>query len=215
VTVPPGRLTSPTGDPDLAELFIRYGTDKDKNGYSPLYHLLFGRMRRDPLVLLEIGIGTMLLDAHSSMQGYGLSGYAPGGSLRAWRDYFSKAQIVGIDVQPDTQFTDERIETYLCDSTDAKAVIGFMKRLQRLPDIVIDDGSHVASHQLSSLLNFFPYLKEGGIYVIEDIQPGSDLAFDPSLVAKAAQGYPFFYTGKQNAVCVIYKKPLKTQREAF
>ncbi len=37
-------------------------------------------------------------------------------------------------------------------------------------DIVIDDGSHQSRHQLISFLHLFPYLKDGGLYVIEDVQ---------------------------------------------
>jgi hypothetical protein len=36
-------------------------------------------------------------------------------------------------------------------------------------DIVIDDGSHVQSHMIISFIKLFPYLKENGIYIIEDI----------------------------------------------
>jgi hypothetical protein len=36
------------------------------------------------------------------------------------------------------------------------------------PDIVLDDGSHVAEHQKASFETLFPLLKEGGLYVIED-----------------------------------------------
>jgi hypothetical protein len=37
------------------------------------------------------------------------------------------------------------------------------------PDIIIDDGSHVASHQKISFETLFPLLAPGGIYVIEDM----------------------------------------------
>jgi hypothetical protein len=37
-------------------------------------------------------------------------------------------------------------------------------------DIIIDDGSHRVWHVLASFEVLFPLLKDGGIYVIEDIQ---------------------------------------------
>lgn len=72
--------------------------------------------------ILEIGIGTMIPGVHSSMVGYALPHYQPGGSLRAWRDYFPRGSIAGVDVQADTQFTEERITTLLCDSRDRKII---------------------------------------------------------------------------------------------
>jgi len=36
-------------------------------------------------------------------------------------------------------------------------------------DIVIDDGSHVAEHQLASFKTLFPLLFNGGVYVCEDL----------------------------------------------
>ena len=108
---------------DLAQLFRYYGTDKDINGYSSIYHTLFDHLRDRRIALLEIGIGTLIQGAPSSMVGYSLRNYRPGGSLRAWRDYFTNGTIHGVDVQPDTQFTDEeRITTHICDSTDAEQV---------------------------------------------------------------------------------------------
>ena len=37
-------------------------------------------------------------------------------------------------------------------------------------DIIIDDGNHSFEYQLLTLQNFFPKLKKGGIYVIEDVE---------------------------------------------
>jgi demethylmacrocin O-methyltransferase len=37
-------------------------------------------------------------------------------------------------------------------------------------DIIIDDGSHVNGHVIETFKIMFPKLKDGGVYVIEDIQ---------------------------------------------
>ena len=99
---------------ELGDLFNLYGSDKERNGYVPLYQTLFRTKQENEVSLLEVGIGTMIEGAHSSMVGYALPNYKPGGSLRAWRDYFPKGSIVGLDVQEDTQFQEEHITTYLC-----------------------------------------------------------------------------------------------------
>ena len=79
--------------PDLGQLFRLYGSDKDTNGYTSVYHTLFDHMKQKPMRLLEIGIGTMIPNVPSSMVGYSRPGYKPGGSLRAWRDYFVRGDI--------------------------------------------------------------------------------------------------------------------------
>ena len=199
---------------DLAELFNKYGSDKDRNGYAQLYHTLFDNMRDKPVTMLEIGIGTMIPGAHSSMVGYSLEGYKPGGSLRAWRDFFVNGRIIGADVQPDTQFNDEpRIETALCNSTDPVEVSKFMETLVDTKfDIIIDDGSHIDMNQFNTLRNFYPYLKDGGIYVIEDIYPGSKISECAGLVGCACNDDPYFFVGRKSNLCIIYKKKLNSQR---
>ncbi len=37
-------------------------------------------------------------------------------------------------------------------------------------DIIIDDGSHINEHVIETFKMLFPLLKDGGLYVIEDIQ---------------------------------------------
>src|SRR5262249_8349115 len=138
--------------------------------YAPAYEVFLRSRRQDVKKLLEVGIGTLIPDAHSSMVGWGAPHYRPGGSLRSWRDYFPQAQIFGIDVQPDTQFSEQRIRTFICNSTDRRAVEKLVTRnnLNEI-DVVIDDGSHKAADQLASLENLFHLLAPNGLYVIEDV----------------------------------------------
>ncbi len=151
------------------------------------------------------------------MVGYAGADYKPGGSLRAWRDYFTKGSIYGVDVQPDTQLSDEpRISTYLCDSTDSAKVKEFMQQLGNIKfDIIVDDGSHVDNNQLKTLSNFYPYLKDSGIYIIEDIYPNSGVSASPASVANCCNGDPFFFVGLKNNICVIYKKPLNRNSTTY
>jgi len=193
---------------DLSILFNKYGSDKDRNGYSPLYHTLFYKIRHEKMNILEIGIGTMIPGVRSSMVGYALPNYAPGGSLRAWRDYFTNSTITGMDVQPDTQFKDERINTYLCDSTNNECVKNLMCDLNVKFDIIIDDGCHHFQSQYDTLKNFYPYLKDGGIYIIEDIYPGSLVSSSPDNIKTIVNNDPFFFVGLKNNQCVIYKNHL-------
>jgi 8-demethyl-8-alpha-L-rhamnosyltetracenomycin-C 2'-O-methyltransferase len=206
---------------DLCDLFNKYGSDKDRNGYAQVYHTLFNVKRDEPITLLEIGIGTMIPGVHSSMVGYALEGYKPGGSLRAWRDFFPNGRIIGADVQPDTQFDDEpRIETYLADSTKSEATAELYKKMSKGDDnlkfdIIIDDGSHYDVNQFATLKNLYPYVKEGGIYVIEDIYPGSKVSTSPAEVGKLCNGDPYFFVGVKNNICIVYKNRINTKRENY
>jgi hypothetical protein len=196
---------------DLADLFNKYGTDKDKNGYASLYLTLFDRLKDEKLTILEIGIGTLIQNVPSSMYGYGLSNYLPGGSLRAWRDFFINSRIIGVDTQPDTQFTEDRIETYLCDSKNLDNIKELMNtKIQSLCDIIIDDASHDYISQLQTLQYFFPALKEEGIYIIEDVQDGSPITRDRTLLQQIIGNNPFFFSGYKNNLIIIYKKPLNS-----
>lgn len=189
---------------NLGELFVKYGSDKHRNGYTPHFHALFKNIRDREINLLEIGIGTMIPGVHSSMVGYALPNYKPGGSLRAWRDYFPHGNIVGADVQPDTQFTEERITTLLCDSTDPKIVeiLG-----DRKFDIIIDDGSHYDESQLKTIRNLWQFVNPGGYYIIEDVYPSSRITTEmrPVIQALVGQDTPLFMTEHKN-VMIISKR---------
>lgn len=205
---------------DLAQLFNFYGSDKDRNGYSQIYHTLFDSIKDQKLNILEIGIGTLIPNVSSSMVGIALEHYKPGGSLRAWRDYFKNSNIYGFDIQEDTQFKEDRITTYLCNSTDRINVNETIEFISNDNDdfkfdIIIDDGSHHDEHQLLTLKYLYSHLKQGGFYIIEDIYIGSRITTQPHLLTTLCKGDPYFFVGVSNNVCVIYKKKLFSNRVAF
>ena len=77
-----------SADP-LSKLAAKYGTDKfGYHHYTPVYDRLLRSYRDKTIRVLEIGVG-----------GYGDADRG-GQSLAMWRDYFPKASIVGIDIQP-------------------------------------------------------------------------------------------------------------------
>lgn len=132
----------------IAELFTKYGTDKDLyHSYGPIYQSLFDGRENEVEMVLEIGV---LL----------------GQSLRAFRDHFPNALIVGIDLnQP--QMDGERLSIVKADATDpfAMGVVG-----HNLFDLIIDDGSHQIEDQKASMRLLWGSVRPGGFYVIEDLQ---------------------------------------------
>lgn len=152
----------------------KYGSDKILSGYTQVYEPIFKNIRKEVKSVLEIGIGTLMPDIPSSFVGNPAHypHYKPGGSLRAWRDYFENAQIYGIDVAEDCKFEEERISTQIFSSLDEELSAQFL--LDKEFDIIIDDGLHTAEAQIKTLKNFFHKLKDNGIYAIEDCGGGGD-----------------------------------------
>jgi hypothetical protein len=169
---------------ELVDIFQNYSLDKLYNRYDKLYIELLNGTKNKFRNVLEIGIGT--IDEHKSSSMYGYKShiapnYTFGNSLRAWRDYFVDANIYGIDIDKNTMFEEERIKTFCSNSADEAKM---NKILSDLPlfDMIIDDGLHNMEANLETLKNCFPYLKDGGIYVIEDINQIGDWYIDKLII---------------------------------
>ena len=64
---------------DLRNIGARCGADKIRFGYLDVYHEYFSKFRDEEINILEIG-------------GYN------GASVKMWREYFPKANVIGMDV---------------------------------------------------------------------------------------------------------------------
>lgn len=135
--------------------------------YTPKYHSLLSSMRDNAKLVLEIGIGNIPL-----MKPITGGNYVPGASLRMWRDYFSKAKIIGCDILDDVLFQEPPIHTFSVDQSSESSLNNLMnivKIFEEYADFIIDDGSHIKDHQIISFKTLWPLLKKGGLYIIEDI----------------------------------------------
>jgi demethylmacrocin O-methyltransferase len=133
------------------------GTDKyGAHDYTPVYQELMSPRRRQPVRLLEIGVG-------------GFESEAGGGSLLMWAAYFPKGKVYGIDFHDKTALSRGRIEVLQCSQTDATGLTRIGERCGPF-DFIIDDGSHVNSEQVASFRVLWPFVKDRGTYIIEDIQ---------------------------------------------
>lgn len=158
----------------LSELIDEFGSDKNLSGYTPTYTDLFEPIRDKKINLLEIGIGTVIAGAQSSMSNTQIQNYKPGASLRVWKEYFPNSLVYGGDIQKDTQFTEDRIQTFLFDSTNKTECDSTLKDIEF--DIIIDDGWHAWKAQMDTITNLFSRVKVGGYYIIEDIENGGGSA---------------------------------------
>lgn len=131
---------------------VQFGTDKmSMHSYFDTYDALLSKLRSRPGVkILENGIQT-------------------GAFLRTLAEYLPQAEIYGVDITLDElkycNTNDPRIHLYEMDGTLSSTAMHIGENF----DVIIEDASHIPEHQVASLDAFAPYIKEDGIYIIEDI----------------------------------------------
>jgi len=152
---------------ELCFLGKKYAVDKSpffgNHTYTPNYHKLLNNLRNDVESILEIGIGNIPL-----MSGLTNSSYKPGASLRMWQDYFPKAAIYGCDILEDVLFNEGRISTFQTDQGNEDSLNKLIGSICNI-DLIIDDGSHIQEHMVTSFKSLWKIIKPGGLYIIEDI----------------------------------------------
>jgi len=131
----------------------KVGKVSDKwESYLGYYDALFLPLRDRAISMLEIGVQN-------------------GGSLETWSQYFKEAmRFVGCDIDPkcgELKYDDPRISIVVGDANSMQAFQA-IKAISPDFDVIIDDGSHVSMDVLNGFVNYFPLVKPGGIYVIED-----------------------------------------------
>ncbi len=95
-------------------------------------------------------------------------GVSNGGSLQIWKKYFGdKVKIVGIDIDPKTMYTEPQIQTFCGSQSDPKFLDSVLRQVG-VPDVIIDDGSHIQQDVIASFNFLFPILSNNGVYIIED-----------------------------------------------
>ena len=142
---------------DLSELAARFGSDKwGGRWYTPHYQKHFEPYRELAVKVLEIGVG-----------GYE-SPDAGGESLRMWKHYFRRGLIYGLDVFAKAGIEESRLHVVQGDQGDAPFLDSMARELGPF-DIVIDDGSHISHHVITSFEALFPHVRPGGLYVVEDL----------------------------------------------
>lgn len=143
--------------------------------YFEIYDHFFSNFRDKKINVLEIGVQN-------------------GGSLKMWKEYFKNAKIYGLDIDPSCQkFGNKNTRIFIGDQSNLNFLNETAKIIGEL-DIIIDDGSHIMQDQIISLQTLFPYLQEGGIYLIEDLH------------TSYLQGYGGSYKGENT--CLEFLKEL-------
>ena len=143
----------------LENLFDKYGSDKgtilEGHRYANSYQEL---VNKDIKNLLEIGIGT----------DFTYNGTC--GSIRAWLDWLPNVTIYGFDIKDAPQDLKNNFRFKLILGDQGK--IEDLNNLKNsIPDceIIIDDGSHINSHQIMTFNILWSKVAVGGYYIIEDV----------------------------------------------
>ena len=150
----------------LDELFYHYGSDKADifkktankgHGYSNFYKQKLEKVKNQKINILEIG------------------SYA-GASAAALVKYLPESNIFCFDINiSNFIYKSKKIHVFGLDINNKNKTIKTLNKISdqyeiKEFDIIIDDGSHNLRDILTALKFFFKYLKNKGLYVIEDFK---------------------------------------------
>lgn len=136
----------------LREIFWDLPKHADKwSTYFDVYETWFSRFRGQSPRILEIGM-------------------QHGGSALMWLEYFGPGtKVVGVDIDPRcSQHASDDITVVIGDQSNEEFWKEFWANNTEPFDIVIDDGSHYQSDMVKTYIVGQDYVKDGGIYLIED-----------------------------------------------
>lgn len=179
--------------PSFVDIANRHTTDKvTTHRYGPAYTRYVAPLRcRSDLRFLEIGLGCGMP-------------YGEGHSLTLWMEYFPHAEaIVEMEFQADclsalSTAWKEKPPKWVKASTEtwAKALrpVHFIVGDQRDSasirhvgeqhgpfDVIIDDGGHLMEMQIKTIAAMWPFLRPGGVLLMEDLQTSFDNIADPRI----------------------------------
>lgn len=139
----------------LCGILSKYGSDKcsDWHNYSQFYNFLFEENHKEELNIFEVGI-------------------LFGSSIRAWSEYFENSKIFCGDFNSEYFINEKNIKSFYCNQDDTQSILDMWKNetlRNILFDIIIDDGKHEFSSNCNFLVHSYHKLKEGGIFIVEDL----------------------------------------------
>ncbi|CAL5223917.1 g6515 [Coccomyxa viridis] len=166
------ELTSPITK-YIDKSFHRYAEEvqSSKTGrgssYSYIYSKYLSMVRREPMRLLEIGMGCSV---HGGVNGLN--------TLALWRKYLTNTKISFVENDADCAKKHKaeieavaKGKVYVGDQEDVSVLNEIVEDAAQFSgyDIIVDDGGHKSSQMLTSFRVLWQALKSGGIYVVEDL----------------------------------------------
>ena len=134
--------------------------------YFPAYERHFARFVNTDVVFFEIGVGS-------------------GGSLQMWKRFLGPhARIVGIDNRAEcSTFVEDQIDIRIGNQSDRAFLLDICAEFD-VPDIVLDDGSHMMSSLHATFATLYPRLSRNGVYMVEDLHTAYWTEYDGGLKRK-------------------------------
>ena len=96
-------------------------------------------------------------------------GYGSGESIAFWKALYPSAFLYVID--RDVELEGDGFRVMKCDQSSPQQLAQLSEFLaDKDVALILDDGSHIPEHQLMTFNALFGVLREGGVYVLEDIE---------------------------------------------
>jgi len=121
--------------------------------YFYIYDKLFRKYRKNnkPLTIMEIGV-------------------AKGGSLEIWKKYLPESSVIhGVDINSKCNEIKFSENIYFHHGSASDKIFMEKTFLDVQFDIILDDGSHKCSDVIKTFEIMFPKIKDGGLYIVEDL----------------------------------------------
>eukprot|EP00439_Symbiodinium_sp_Y106_P056707 s2072_g7.t5 len=207
----------------LSQLMLEAGSDKAQNGYCPIYEVLLQPLKVQRLLEVGLGtqnpdsLSSMAGLGPGFRPGGSLRAwrdYLPQAfiyGLDVMPDAMVRGEVpflvsgdsteLGVSSPPPPA----RVRTALADSANEGHVASVMKSWgfasapgpgtpRGVFDVVVDDGLHSPEAQIATLGSLWPWLKRGGIFVVEDINDGKPMLQRASAAIEGIVGKaPYFF----------------------
>ena len=136
---------------ELEKIGFKYETDKCSmmHNYLNKYEYFLKGWKDKSFNLLELGVFN-------------------GASLKIWEEFFPNSVIYGVDINEDCKKIERNRKKVVIKDLSDVANLEELKKLH--PSIIIDDASHIWSHQIKALFHLFPVLPVGGVFIMEDLE---------------------------------------------
>ena len=140
----------------IGKMFNKYGSDKHHyHFYATIYEWLINHLaltKKRKIRVLEIGVSL----------------YGPNGSFKVWAEHPLIEMVIGADIKSYGGEVKEPNEIIYGDAYSNSFVYELKVRFPEGFDLIIDDGSHMALHQIFVLNEYPQLLDDGGYLVVED-----------------------------------------------
>ena len=136
---------------DLNFLFKYFNSYKQVHDYTAFYQENLKELKDKKLDILEIGT-------------------AKGDGIASFYFYFPYSKLIGVDNNPfRTRYKSKRIRNIYVDISSKQILKNLTNHLNQKFDLIVDDCSHKLIDQILCFSENFKNLKNGGIYVVEDL----------------------------------------------